>query len=289
MYSMYLAFALAILCLDSAILARAGLFIIQPSAGSVCKANQECTITWVDDGIRPLVSDIGVSTVGLYTGKQQLVQSITPINVAAQHSVTFKPIAAAGPNSDAYYIAIISTKFEGNDSIPYSAYSPFFTLTGMTGSFASPLPEATSTIPIPSSLTRPSPASTPATITVGTLSTAVTSATIGLPPPLTSSSSRSSSSRSSTSSSASSSRFSTVISPTPSPSPSSLTSASQTSDSSTPSTASSSSSSSIASETSLSPSPSPTPAQTNGSVQRFSSLSMLLPALVLAFSVALLS
>ena len=94
MYSMYLAFALAILCLDSAILARAGLFvrdfsmqylvvvdmsvlqIIQPSAGSVCKANQECTITWVDDGIRPLVSDIGVSTVGLYTGKQVRVSSL---------------------------------------------------------------------------------------------------------------------------------------------------------------------------------------------------------------------
>ncbi|KAF8902604.1 hypothetical protein CPB84DRAFT_1678808 [Gymnopilus junonius] len=100
MYSTYLAIALAILCLDSAILVHAGLFIVQPAAGSVCKAGQECTISWVDNGLRPLVSAIGVSTVGLYTGRQQLVQSITPVDVSTEHSITFQPNPAAGPNSD---------------------------------------------------------------------------------------------------------------------------------------------------------------------------------------------
>ena len=44
--------------------------VIQPSQGSTCRGGESCTITWLDDGSRPLLSAIGVSTVGLFTGKQ---------------------------------------------------------------------------------------------------------------------------------------------------------------------------------------------------------------------------
>ncbi|KAF8814406.1 hypothetical protein BYT27DRAFT_7082282, partial [Phlegmacium glaucopus] len=60
-----------------------------------------CTVTWLDDGEKPLLSVIGVSTVGLYTGMQQLVQTIAPVDVANTHSITFTPLPDAGPNFDA--------------------------------------------------------------------------------------------------------------------------------------------------------------------------------------------
>lgn len=49
---------------------RGSFQVIQPSQGSTCRGGESCTITWLDDGSRPLLSAIGVSTVGLYTGKQ---------------------------------------------------------------------------------------------------------------------------------------------------------------------------------------------------------------------------
>ena len=42
--------------------------VIDPLRGSICRANKPCTVTWLDDGRAPLLSSIGVSTVGLYKG-----------------------------------------------------------------------------------------------------------------------------------------------------------------------------------------------------------------------------
>ncbi|KAG6902738.1 hypothetical protein C0995_012402 [Termitomyces sp. Mi166 len=74
---------------------------------------------------------------------------------ASSYGAAFQPLPAAGPNSDSYYIGIISTTAKENSSDPFSvsykAFSPFFSIDQMTGSFDSPLPEATSTIPITSS------------------------------------------------------------------------------------------------------------------------------------------
>ncbi|KAF8958094.1 hypothetical protein BDZ97DRAFT_1668894 [Flammula alnicola] len=100
MYSTIMALALAILFMDAAVLVHAGLYVVQPLQGSTCRGGESCTITWLDDGIRPLLSAVGVSTVGLYTGKQQLVQTIPPVDVSSVHSITFKPNPSAGPNSD---------------------------------------------------------------------------------------------------------------------------------------------------------------------------------------------
>ncbi len=90
--------------------------VVQPLEGSTCEADKPCTITWVDNGVRPLLSSIGLSTVGLYTGHQvcwklttpmnaqcpvqQLVQTIPAVDVSTEHSVTFNPNPSAGPNSD---------------------------------------------------------------------------------------------------------------------------------------------------------------------------------------------
>ncbi|CAA7268791.1 unnamed protein product [Cyclocybe aegerita] len=172
MYSSLMALALAIICLDFVMLVNAGLYIVEPRQGTTCRGGQPCTVTWLDDGTRPLLSAIGVSTIGLYTGKQQLVQRITPVDVSTAQSLTFTPNPAAGPNSDDYYISITSTTLKGNESIPYSGWSAWFSLTGMSGSFDTPLPAVTSSIPIPASLTQTSSAVT-STRTIGTPSTSL--------------------------------------------------------------------------------------------------------------------
>ncbi|PPQ74352.1 hypothetical protein CVT24_000663 [Panaeolus cyanescens] len=226
MYFDSLALALVIIFLDLAQLVSAGLFILEPTAGSTCTGGQPCTITWVDDGTFPVLSSIGVATVGLFTGKQQLVQSITPVDVTKTRTVTFTPNPAAGPNSDTYYIAIASTTLKNNSSAPYTGWSPFFRLVGMSGSFDTPLPAATSPIPIPASLTRTSSSpSVTSTITVGTINTSLPPIATPTSPPPRSSSSSASQSRFSTSvlSSSSSSPAlpaSTSSTPTPTPTPS---------------------------------------------------------------------
>ncbi|KAH9474778.1 hypothetical protein JR316_0013243 [Psilocybe cubensis] len=246
MYTTFVTLALAVFYLDAALLVNAGLFVYQPFSGSTCRAGEPCLISWVDDGSRPLLSAVGVATVGLYTGKQQLVQTISPVDVAKVHSVTFTPNPAAGPNSDTYYIAITSTTLQGNNSALYTGWSPSFVLTGMTGSFDTPLPSAVSPISVPASLTQPSATeSGTRTVTVGVIPTTIPS--IPSPPPSSPSISTSSSSTaivapsssttvSSSSSSTSSrslsstSKLTTVISP---PSSTSLTTSSSASPSPT--------------------------------------------------------
>jgi hypothetical protein len=49
---------------------RYDLQVEQPFGGSTCHASQPCTVTWLDDGSKPLVSDLGICDVGLYTGQQ---------------------------------------------------------------------------------------------------------------------------------------------------------------------------------------------------------------------------
>ncbi|KAF5365250.1 hypothetical protein D9758_005399 [Tetrapyrgos nigripes] len=169
------ALVLAFLALDVISVVQAGIYVLKPASGSVCHGGQECTISWLEDGDSPLLPAIGVVTVGLYTGEMQLVQSIPAVNVAEAQSVTFTPIPEAGPNSKKYYIALTSTSTEVNGT-SYVGYSPFFELDGMSGSFDSPLDSATSSVPIPSSLTETSASLSIGVIstrTIGTLSTSI--------------------------------------------------------------------------------------------------------------------
>jgi len=175
MYLAHLALVLAFCISNFTLLVNAGIFVIEPASGSTCHGGQSCTVEWLDDGIRPLLTAAGICTLGLYTGDLKLVQALPPVDVSGTHSITFKPNPAAGPNSDSYYIAITSTTFRLNSSTPYTGFSPFFRLDQMTGSFDTPLPEATSTIPIPPSLSHEatSHSTVLSTITVGILSTSL--------------------------------------------------------------------------------------------------------------------
>ncbi|KAJ7481709.1 hypothetical protein FB451DRAFT_1236910 [Mycena latifolia] len=163
----------AFIALDFALLVSAGVYFIEPASGSTCTAGTQCTLEWLDDGNNPLLNEVGVVTVGLYTGEMQLVQSIQPLDVSSLHSVDFTPIAEAGPNSGSYYIAFTSNaKVNGTK---YLAFSPFFNLKGMSGSFSSPLAAATSTIAIPTTLTHSSAGTVGITITIGSVDTSLPS------------------------------------------------------------------------------------------------------------------
>ncbi|KAF7376034.1 hypothetical protein MSAN_00018200 [Mycena sanguinolenta] len=174
---------------------------IQPQSGSTCTGGTPCVLEWDDDGILPLLPEIGIVTAGLYTGEQQLVQSIPPLNVADVNSITFTPLAQAGPNSGSYYIAFTSTTAKENGT-EYIGFSPFFKLEGMSGSFSSPLASATTTFSIPASLTHTGTI-IPTTITIGNVDTSL--------PPVSSPSSTSSKLQSSSSSSTL--RFTTSAAP----------------------------------------------------------------------------
>ncbi|KAI0725082.1 hypothetical protein C8Q72DRAFT_854465 [Fomitopsis betulina] len=97
MFSFYIALFL-LLCLRLEDVS-ATLYVNNPVATSICYGEQPCTVTWLDDGQAPLLSDIGACYVGLYNGNGTLIQQIEPVNVANVHSLTFTPDPAAGPNS----------------------------------------------------------------------------------------------------------------------------------------------------------------------------------------------
>ncbi|KAJ2919679.1 hypothetical protein MD484_g710, partial [Candolleomyces efflorescens] len=103
----------------------AALYVVTPLSGSTCRGGQPCTVTWLDNGESPLLGAIGVTHVALYTGTLKLVQTLPPVDVSSTLSFTFTPDPAAGPNSDAYYLAFTSTEAKVNGS-DYRAYSPWF-------------------------------------------------------------------------------------------------------------------------------------------------------------------
>ncbi|KIM92162.1 hypothetical protein PILCRDRAFT_810171 [Piloderma croceum F 1598] len=151
---MYSKLALVSLLAFSVIdIVHATLYVINPQPHSACQASKSCTVQWLDDGLAPLLSDIGVCSVGLYTGREKLVQTLSPVDVSATQSLTFEPDGKAGPDSDTYYIAFTSATLNNtNGTGPYQEFSPAFSLTHMSGTFASPVASDTSTKSIPSSL-----------------------------------------------------------------------------------------------------------------------------------------
>ncbi|KAH6910623.1 hypothetical protein BKA70DRAFT_1370945 [Coprinopsis sp. MPI-PUGE-AT-0042] len=188
---------------QAALLVNAGIYVVDPRDGSTCHGGEACTVSWLEDGRAPLVSSIGLVSVGLYTGQQQLVQALEPVDVNAVRAFTFTPNPAAGPNSGAYYIGFTSANPPVNGTETYRSYSPWFSLDRMTGSFETPLPSATAPISISISASQSASTSALSTITVGTLSSAEPITTTI--PPSSSAASASSSSAASESESVSSS------------------------------------------------------------------------------------
>ncbi|KAN0125280.1 hypothetical protein V8E53_015644 [Lactarius tabidus] len=127
------------------------LYVINPTTQTQCYGGQPCLVEWLDDGYMPLLTTMGPCQVALYSSDEELVQQIDPVDVSASHSLTFTPSPNAGPNSNAYYVQFTSIT-SSNPSQPLLAFTPDFSIENMTGSFNSPVPELTSTIPVPLSV-----------------------------------------------------------------------------------------------------------------------------------------
>ncbi|KAH9829578.1 uncharacterized protein C8Q71DRAFT_789964 [Rhodofomes roseus] len=132
--------------------ASASIYVNNPTSTAVCYGGQPCTVTWLDDGQTPLLSEIGACYVGLYNGNRDLIQQIDPVNVASQHSFTFTPDATAGPDSSSYYVNFTSVELMVNSTSHYAQYSADFTLANMSGDLASPVASDTAAIAVPSSI-----------------------------------------------------------------------------------------------------------------------------------------
>jgi len=119
----------------------AGPYFTSPVGGTTCVAGQQCTVSWQDDNIAPLLAAFGDCTLAVYTGSQDqqaLMQTIAPANAASTGSVVFTPDATVGENSSSYFIKMISVNTPDPTNAQYkaTAYSAMFTLTGMTGTFS---------------------------------------------------------------------------------------------------------------------------------------------------------
>jgi len=172
--------------------AFAGPYFTKPITGDSCAAGAPCTIEWKDDGKAPTLVDFGDCTIALYTGSQQQqtqMQFISPTNAATTGSVVFIPDATVGQNSDQYFIKMISINAPDPAMPQYkaTAYSPKFSLTGMTGQFnqtilqqigAAADPSAAATSPAASSAaaTPPAASSAAATSPAGSTSAAASTA-----------------------------------------------------------------------------------------------------------------
>jgi hypothetical protein len=106
--------------------AQAALYITKPRSHSRCFGGRPCTIEYLDDGESPLLPQISLCEIGLYTGNQKLIQRIPPQDVSDTLSFTFTPNAKAGPNSPNYYIAFTSLSTKIDNGTFYVGYSPYF-------------------------------------------------------------------------------------------------------------------------------------------------------------------
>ncbi|PIL29181.1 hypothetical protein GSI_09230 [Ganoderma sinense ZZ0214-1] len=139
-------FSLLLLQTVFAFLVQATLYITAPLPATVCTGGKACTVEWVDDGVSPLLADIGACHVALYNGEEKLIQQLDPVDVSAQHGLQFTPDPKAGPDSSTYYINF--TSVDPVDGATFHEFSTFFTITSMTGSFNSPVSSDASPVPL---------------------------------------------------------------------------------------------------------------------------------------------
>ncbi|KAF8273585.1 hypothetical protein EI94DRAFT_1563548, partial [Lactarius quietus] len=73
--------------------------VINPTTQTVCHGGEPCPVEWLDDGQNPLLITMGPCYVALYSGNEELIQQIDPVDVSTSHSLIFTPSPNAGPNS----------------------------------------------------------------------------------------------------------------------------------------------------------------------------------------------
>ncbi|KAG9019375.1 hypothetical protein FRB90_003479, partial [Tulasnella sp. 427] len=119
--------------------------VTKPVATDQCSATLECAINWKDDGVAPLLAQIGPSTIDLCTGgqfQQTCLQNIVAapgVDVSKNSSVVFHPNPQIGPAGTYYFIKFTSLSFQDPavPGRPFTAYSARFNLVGMTGTWNS--------------------------------------------------------------------------------------------------------------------------------------------------------
>lgn len=112
--------------------------VTKPVATDQCSATLECAINWKDDGVAPLLAQIGPSTIDLCTGgqfQQTCLQNIVAapgVDVSKNSSVIFHTDPHIGPTGPYYFIKFTSLSFQdpANPGRPFTAYSARFTLVG---------------------------------------------------------------------------------------------------------------------------------------------------------------
>ncbi|KAG8909376.1 hypothetical protein FRC01_006982 [Tulasnella sp. 417] len=121
----------------------ATVYVTKPVASDECSATLECAINWRDDGVAPLLAQIGPSTIDLCTGgqfQQTCLQSIVAapgVDVSKNSSVVFHTDPHIGPTGPYYFIKFTSLAFQdpANPGRPFTAFSARFTLVGMMGAW----------------------------------------------------------------------------------------------------------------------------------------------------------
>ncbi|KAG8943299.1 hypothetical protein FRC04_002979 [Tulasnella sp. 424] len=121
----------------------ATVYVTKPIATDQCSATLECAINWKDDGVAPLLAQIGASTVDLCTGgqfQQTCLQNIVAapgVDVSKNSSVVFHTDPHIGPTGPYYFIKFTSLSFQdpANPGRPFTAFSARFTLVGMMGAY----------------------------------------------------------------------------------------------------------------------------------------------------------
>ncbi|KAG8711619.1 hypothetical protein FRC08_015677 [Ceratobasidium sp. 394] len=180
----------------------AGPYFTKPITGDKCTAGQPCEIKWQDDGKAPSLAEFGDCYVGLWTGGQQQqtqMQYISPTNCGSTSSVVFTPDPTVGQNSDQYFIKMVSVNCADPNMPQYkaTAYSPKFSLDGMTGSFNQTVMQQIAGAADPSA-SAPAPASSAPASSAPASSAAATSAAASTPRASSASASRTGTAASST-------------------------------------------------------------------------------------------
>jgi len=131
----------ALLIFSLASVAFATVYVTAPVATTTDKAGQSAVVSWIDNNIPPTLAQFGPASVAIYVGNANQQTQLQVLNgsvdVSKVSSINFTPDGSIGPDGQEYFIRIESLGSKDSTGNFYESFSALFTLTGMTGTFAS--------------------------------------------------------------------------------------------------------------------------------------------------------